>query len=44
MSTQFDEFGEQLREVLIYIKELKSDNVILKKYNILLNNEVNLLG
>lgn len=44
LSSQFDEFGKQLKEVLKTIKELKNENNLLKEKNQVLNNELSALS
>jgi len=40
MSAKFDDFGKQLKEVLLNIKELKEENKLLKENNIKLNSDI----
>lgn len=44
MSSKFDDFGKQLREVLNTIKELKEENKMLKENNHQLKSDVNILS
>lgn len=40
MSAKFDDFGMQLKEVLLNIKDLKEENKLLKENNIKLNSDI----
>lgn len=44
MSDRFDSFGKQIQEVLSTIKEMRKENLLLKKQNFKLNYEITLLG
>lgn len=44
LSSQFDDFGKQLEEVLNTIKELKNENILLKEKNQALNKEIDILS
>jgi len=40
LSDKFDDFGKQLQELLLTVKEMREENRILKKQNVRLNNDV----
>lgn len=44
MSSQFDDFGKQLREVLNTVKDLKEENKLLRENNLKLKLEFDLLS
>lgn len=44
MSKQFDDFGNQLREILSSVKELREENKLLKENNLIFNQNLNFLS
>jgi len=44
MSNEFDNFDEQIRNVLLYLKKIKEENKVLREQNIKLKGEIIVLS